>query len=805
MKTNRFLTLALAFAASLSLCAKDTWTLHGNTYEVDTLIYEYQIGPGATFAKYQLPDFPMKVSMMILDLQNPYLQYETCLGNETTIGGERPTSMYARNDAPGHDMFAATNGDFYIVDNTSANGTPRSGQIRRSEIAINPMGWASFVLTEDRVPYVDRVDFYGSLTAGGESIRIHTVNAQYLEYEDVQGNQLTLFTNAYGSATHSCAGGTKAIIVPKSGDFVWSANGEVEAVVEQIIDGYGSSEIPAGKAVLWGNGTSETFLKNLAVGGEVKITLSSTLRSNPSVKNIKEQMGGSNTILLKDGAYCEVWDERHPRTIMGFDKTKRYVYVAVIDGRQTGSAGANSYELADILLKFGAWDGVNLDGGGSSCIVVNGDIMNTPSDGPERAVGNGNLFFSTAPVDDVISDIVFAPTSKNIAAGAMFTPTIYGYNKYGVIKNKDVKGAVFSCDEAIGYFDENGCFNASTTPAEGKIYATFGDIKAEKKLVIVETENSIRLDSVIVDSKHPYPIEVLTKVGVEDISINPAVCTWTSQNTDVCVVENGVVKAVGNGTTTIIGSLLGSSEGTLKVVVEEIPEGVYPIDTNKNIADWTIKMSGGSGATYSILDNGLDMAFNGTGGRNPNITASNTLRVPGIPSALRLRINPGELSLQSITFAGRNSLESNINYTYYFNEQINSLTTIDLPMSLFFDASDQGTFPYVFTSMKISMKPTSGVAYDLQIPGFEAVYGDGSGVESVGIDALPLVVACGGGELRISGVKDDAGNARVYSVSGALIDTFAATDGAGISIEHYPAGVYLLRLDNAQSTKFIVQ
>ena len=78
-------------------------------------------------------------------------------------------------------------------------------------------------------------------------------------------------------------------------------------------------------------------------------------------------------------------------------------------------------------------------------------------------------------------------------------------------------------------------------------------------------------------------------------------------------------------------------------------------------------------------------------------------------------------------------------------------------------------------------------------------------MESVGIDALPLVVACGGGELRISGVKDDAGNARVYSVSGALIDTFAATDGAGISIEHYPAGVYLLRLDNAQSTKFIVQ
>ena len=46
-------------------------------------------------------------------------------------------------------------------------------------------------------------------------------------------------------------------------------------------------------------------------------------------------------------------------------------------------------ELTDLLLRLGARDGLNLDGGGSSTMVVRGDIVNRPSDAQgERAVGN---------------------------------------------------------------------------------------------------------------------------------------------------------------------------------------------------------------------------------------------------------------------------------------------------------------------------------------------------------------------------------------------------------------------------------
>jgi exopolysaccharide biosynthesis protein len=48
-------------------------------------------------------------------------------------------------------------------------------------------------------------------------------------------------------------------------------------------------------------------------------------------------------------------------------------------------------ELANILLRMGARDAMNFDGGGSTAMVVQGRVLNLPSDGCERAVSNALL------------------------------------------------------------------------------------------------------------------------------------------------------------------------------------------------------------------------------------------------------------------------------------------------------------------------------------------------------------------------------------------------------------------------------
>jgi exopolysaccharide biosynthesis protein len=84
--------------------------------------------------------------------------------------------------------------------------------------------------------------------------------------------------------------------------------------------------------------------------------------------------------------------DRHPRTAIARLKDGR-VLLATVDGRQPGvSAGMSLPELADLILEFGAVEGINLDGGGSTTMVVNGKVVNIPSDQTgERPVSDAIL------------------------------------------------------------------------------------------------------------------------------------------------------------------------------------------------------------------------------------------------------------------------------------------------------------------------------------------------------------------------------------------------------------------------------
>lgn len=81
---------------------------------------------------------------------------------------------------------------------------------------------------------------------------------------------------------------------------------------------------------------------------------------------------------------------RHPRTAVGYDSSLGHLWLAVVDGRQLPhSAGMTLPELADLLALLGADEALNLDGGGSSAMVVGADVVNRPSDlTGERAVAN---------------------------------------------------------------------------------------------------------------------------------------------------------------------------------------------------------------------------------------------------------------------------------------------------------------------------------------------------------------------------------------------------------------------------------
>jgi hypothetical protein len=99
---------------------------------------------------------------------------------------------------------------------------------------------------------------------------------------------------------------------------------------------------------------------------------------------------------------------RHPRTALGLDARRRLAWLVTVDGRQPGfSEGASLDELTDILISLGARDAINLDGGGSTTMVVesaNGHLVlnrpiHTGVPGRERPSAN-HLGVRARPISD---------------------------------------------------------------------------------------------------------------------------------------------------------------------------------------------------------------------------------------------------------------------------------------------------------------------------------------------------------------------------------------------------------------------
>jgi exopolysaccharide biosynthesis protein len=88
------------------------------------------------------------------------------------------------------------------------------------------------------------------------------------------------------------------------------------------------------------------------------------------------------------------FEERAPRTAVCTTADSTLLLVTV-DGRQSGySIGWTPRELADYLISIGCRDALNLDGGGSTAVAVDGMLANRPSDASgQRAVGSA-LFVS---------------------------------------------------------------------------------------------------------------------------------------------------------------------------------------------------------------------------------------------------------------------------------------------------------------------------------------------------------------------------------------------------------------------------
>ena len=110
-----------------------------------------------------------------------------------------------------------------------------------------------------------------------------------------------------------------------------------------------------------------------------------------SLPNVRTAIGGSNQILFR-GQITAPADAPAPRTSVGLSKDGKTMILLVVDGRRPDySAGLSTSDLAKEMLRLGAHNAINLDGGGSSTFVRKSakgafDVINSPSDGSQLPI-----------------------------------------------------------------------------------------------------------------------------------------------------------------------------------------------------------------------------------------------------------------------------------------------------------------------------------------------------------------------------------------------------------------------------------
>ena len=804
----------LSVAAILASCstiasAQNTMYVNGNDYAIDTIIPKHSVGPGCEYAFYRLPDRPMTVHVLEMDLTNPYVDMQVVNGGDAAVATERPSAMYARFDSPGHDMIAAHNGDFFT---TTVNqvGISRMGLYCDGEIVFNPVSQPLLVLTPDRVPYIDRVHFMSNVTHKGTTKTLNTLNMLTLEFTtdpNANPNLLSLFTNAFGSKMNMYStGGKIAVIKAKDGsELKYKSNCTLTCVVESVSDNPGEAAIPANSAILHGVGTSADFIGAMAAGDEVTIQLRSTTNEFPDHLDIDEAIGGSGHIILKDGEITNIGNpECHPRTFMGINKEKTKIYSVIVDGRQSSiSAGITLDDQGYVLKALGAWDGINLDGGGSSCMYINEEIKNSPSDGTERYVGNGVIFYSTAPVDDNFATLAFEPRAYKVPITATFRPIIYAYNQYGLLKSKDVTEAVVTCDEHIGTM-KDGVFTATQEQATGYLYAEYNGLKTKQLVSTVKSDVNLVSDAYIVDDRRGYPIQMNSSIGNFTYEVNAASVDWASSDAEVANVEEGLVYGYKNGAVTLTG-ISPNFADTVNITVE-IPESnrqaIFPTIVAE---DWKLKQSGGKNIAMTPNGTGFDLTYTGANARSNYITATSSTTTYSLPYGVRVDINPGDAPITKMQIAIADKLGNRGNLIITDQDiPKNTLTSYIVPFTSIVDIDNNASYPITISNIRFDMgTSTTGTEYKIQVPVLEQLYGDPSGVEHIinsptnqiklypnpAEAGAPVTIECEG-----------AAKVEIYNIGGALVESVAIEGSTAIETANLNKGIYIVRVITDDAT-----
>lgn len=639
MKNSTLFLFTFFLLVQLS-SAQDSLFFNGAKFRVDTTSFKHDIGLGAMYTSFRLPDVPLNVHVVELDLTNPYLKVQSNLSNDTLRDLEAPSRMAIRKTSPGHRVVTAINGDFYNITSGSPDlGMPVNGHATNGQLAKIPSPTRDVIaFGADKTPYLDVMTYMGKFQYNGQSYTINNINTAR------GANQLILFNQYNGKTTKTNAYGTEVVLQLAEGS--WAMNKQASLTVKEIRKNLNAATIQPGEVVLSGHGTAAAVLNGMAVGQTLTIDIDVAIKNGTALPELMELIGGDRTI-LRDGVITNNnWAELHPRSAAGFSADKKTFYLMMVEGRAPlVSNGVSTAQLAQLMVLSGASTAINFDGGGSSSLVVHNEVANASSDGSERRVANVLMFISEAPVSAAV-DFKLNTHYVQIPFGNKFQFSGSTYNESGdIVDYQSASNITYTVEGAGGTIDASGLFTA-TGHTDAKVVATWNG-KTETAWISITPAKSISFSTnrLTIDHLNNFDFKVYGSDNDDRkyLMNNDLLKFQSSDETIGTIDANGVFKGLKDGVVTVRVATKDDAFEDFCTINVEVGRGHLLLDDFSDPSEWTITKSWVDNVDVSRVKYGstnedvLKVVYSMTyAKRTAYINFARPLQIYGMPDSLIL-------------------------------------------------------------------------------------------------------------------------------------------------------------------------
>lgn len=412
------------------------------------------VGPGIKYhSVYKTSVGPYNIKILEIDITHPKNKIETVLAKDVLgTGFEKTSSMAKRKSRSGHIVIGAVNADFFgisdpynpytfLIGSMILNGEYTFGRISQrpsfaidtsKRLIIDDLGFTAFIKTKQ--------GYIKSISALNDTVR---------------SEALVLFNKYFGANTKTNNTVTELKLKRISPLVIGDS---IRFVVKAKNIGIGNMTFESDEYVLSANGSSKAFLDSTILVNDTIIIFIST---NPFKGKIYNMTGGGPTLVINGTIPSGLQTAVHPRTAVGFNQDSTKVFFVTVDGRQPGfSVGMSLPELANYMLSIGCYNAVNLDGGGSTTMVVRDKVVNSPSDAAgERSVANALLAVSEIYASEIVDSFYLWPRQILIDSTQSKKIEIFGKDIWGYTIDIPANEVNWEVQGIDGFVDTLGFFH----------------------------------------------------------------------------------------------------------------------------------------------------------------------------------------------------------------------------------------------------------------------------------------------------------------------------------------------------------